>query len=186
MKHRGTKSTLGRLPRVTTITDYFFKRMMAPPHVPSFPFTVSDPEPTSPETEVKARVFAWCSAWSSIEGKFQRNRLDEIASGGTIRMTTDFGEVTCFSVSLDAYAAFWAPFLTETFSEWFLIVDSPLQVTVGDRYATACFDAQLQGIMHDGDRKSHRQTMQQTYTKSGGAWRLAQEQTKIAPGSSYL
>ncbi len=28
------------------------------------------PYPTSPETEVKTRVFAWCSAWSSINGQF--------------------------------------------------------------------------------------------------------------------
>jgi len=154
---------------------------MSPPHFSPAVATVAEPDPTSPETDVKTRVFAWCSAWSSIKGRFQPERLEEIAADGAVRMTADFGDVISVSVTLDAYVAFWGHLLSETFAEWFLVVDSPLRIAVSDGYATASFDARLQGITHDGQRKSHRQAMQQTFEKSGGGWRLIQEQAKIPP-----
>lgn len=59
------------------------------------------PDPTSPETEVKSCVFAWCSTWSSIVGRFLTGSLREIAADGPVRMAADLGDHIAVGVSLD-------------------------------------------------------------------------------------
>ena len=159
---------------------------MAPPNLSSTLSVMSNHEPTSPETEVKTRVFAWCSAWSSINGELLTGRLREFVTDGPIRMVTDFGRHMAVSVSFDAYAAFWSPLLAETFAEWFLVIDSPIDVRVSNNLAMASFHTRLQGVTHDSSRKSQRQHTRHMFENTGGIWRLVQEQTTIAPEGACL
>ena len=138
-------------------------------------------EPTSPETEVKARVLSWCSAWSSIDGVFQKDKLADILTDGPVRMAADFGDQIAVSITRDAYLAFWSPLLSRTFSDWSLMIDSPIEVTAGHGMASAQFHARIQGTTHAGERKSQRQHTRQVLEHHNGAWRLTQEQIKVSP-----
>lgn len=142
---------------------------------------VSSPDPTSPETEVRTRVFAWCSSWSSINGRFVTGSLREIATDGPIRMVADLGHHIAVGVSLDGYAAYWSRNLTEAFAEWFLLIDSPIEVSVSGNMAKASFHTRLQGVTHDQRRKSQRQHTQHIFEKRGGTWRLVQERMIVSP-----
>ena len=137
--------------------------------------------PTSPETEVKTRVIAWCSSWSSINGRFVTDHLREIANNGPIRMVADLGHHIAVGVSLDGYATYWSQILTEAFAEWFLLIDSPIEVSLCGNMANASFHTRLQGIAHDQCRRSQRQHTQHIFEKKGGTWRLVREQITISP-----
>ncbi|HAE26898.1 MULTISPECIES: hypothetical protein [Hyphomonas] len=159
---------------------------MAPPITSSTLSIVSNRGSTSAETKVKTRVFAWCSTWSSVNGAFLTEQLRTIAIDEPVRMVTDFGRRMSVSVSLDAYAAFWSQLLSETFSEWSLVIDSPIDVMVGNNRAIASFNARLQGTTHEGGRASQRQHVQQVFKIVDGTWRLAQEQMTISPENACL
>lgn len=154
---------------------------MVPPHLSSPLSVMTNREPTSPETEVKTRIFAWCSAWSSIGGKLPTDKLREIITDGPIRMVTDFGGHMTVNVSLESYSAFWSSLVSETFSEWSLLIDSPIDVAISGNMATAGFQARLQGVTHENTRKSQHQRSRQVFEYAHGVWRLVQEQTTIAP-----
>nr|WP_321360961.1 hypothetical protein [uncultured Hyphomonas sp.] len=143
-------------------------------------------ETTSPETEVTTRVFAWCSTWSSVNGAFLTEQLRMIAMDGPVRMVTDFGHRVSVSVSFEAYAAFWSHLLSETFSEWSLMIDSPIDLVIGNNRASASFHARLQGTKHDGRRASQRQHMQHVFGLTDGNWRLEMEQMTVSPEGTCL
>ena len=147
---------------------------------------VSSSDHPSPETEVKTRVFAWCSSWSSINGRFVTNSLREIVTDGPIRMVADLGDHIAVGVSLDGYASYWSRVLTQTFAEWFLLIDSPIEVSVSGNLAKASFHTRLQGVTHDQCRKSQRQHTQHVFEKRGGTWRLVQEQMTISPEGACI
>ena len=138
------------------------------------------------ETEVRIRILAWCSAWSSVNGRLQTDLLREIAVDGPVRMVTDFGHDMAVSFTFDAYAAFWAPVLTHTLSEWLLLLDSPIDVTVGNGRASASFHTRLQGTTHEGRRRDQRQHMLQIWENTSGTWRLAHEQMTVDPQGGFL
>ncbi len=147
---------------------------------------MSNRESPTPEIRVKTRVFAWCSLWSSVNGAFPTEQLRKLATDDPVRMATDFGHRMAVSVSIDAYAGFWSPLLSEHFSEWCLLVESPIDVLMGNNRATAIFETRLQGTTHDGSRKSQRQHMQQVFENAGSTWQLAQEQMTVSSESACL
>jgi hypothetical protein len=159
---------------------------MTPPGLSPVLSLVEGREPTSPETEVKTRVLAWCSAWSSVNGHFQTDQLREIASGGPVRMAADFGHRMAVNVTIDGYAAFWSPLLSQTFSDWSLMIDSPIDVRVFKNMATANFTTRLQGTAHDGRRLEQKQQTRQMMERVGGVWRLLQEQITIPAEAACL
>jgi hypothetical protein len=159
---------------------------MAPPHLSSTLSVLTQREPTSPETEVRTRVLAWCSAWSSIDGKLPTEKLREIVTDGPVRMATDFGGHMTVNVSLGSYCAFWSSLVSETFCEWSLMIDSPIDVTISGDMAVAEFHTRLQGMTHENDRKSQRQHSRQMFEYARGVWRLVQEQTTIVHEEACL
>ncbi len=159
---------------------------MTPHDISSAHSIIPDQRSSAFETEVKIRILAWCSTWSSVKGQFQADRLREIATDGPMRMAADFGHDMAVSVTFDAYAAFWAPVLTRTLSEWLLLLDSPIEVTVGNSKASASFHARLQGTTHEGRRRDQRQHMLQIWENTSGTWHLAHEQMTVDPQGGFL
>ena len=136
-------------------------------------------EPASAETEVRARVLVWCSAWSSVNGAFQTDTLRGIAAPGPVRLAADFGRDVAVCASFEEYAAFWSPLLTQTFSDWTLIADPPIEVRVQDGMAAATFSSRFHGISQNGRSMSQRQRVLQVWEKFDGVWRLSHEQTTV-------
>ena len=90
-----------------------------------------------PETEVRSRVLVWCAAWGSVNGAFPTDTLRDIVAAGPIRMAADFGRDVAVSMSFEDYAAFWSPLLRDTYSDWSLVPDAPVDVRVQSGMAAA-------------------------------------------------
>lgn len=136
-------------------------------------------EPVLPETEVRTRVLTWCSAWGSADGRFKVEALREIIAPGPIRMAADFGRDVEVSVSFEDYAAFWSSLLSQTFTEWMLVADAPIDVRVHNGMAAATFNTRFIGTTRTGRRMEQRQRVLQVWERIEGTWRLSHEQTTV-------
>jgi len=159
---------------------------MKPFNISSSPALLRYRQATSSETEIRTRTLAWCSAWSSVNGAFQTDRLREIVADGPIRMATDFGHDMAVNLNFDSYATFWSPLLVRTLSEWSLIVAGPIKVQTSGNLASAELDTRLRGRAHDGQPKEQRQHMRLMWENTRSMSRLVHEQIIIDPKTACL